>query len=366
MTIATRGANPGDAARLHEIFRAAFGKEDESDLWSYLLAHDSLLNQDDVRLALDDAEQPVAVTVLQPRPMRSRYGWVPGAIVTLVACDPAAQKRGYGAATIRSAIDRMAAEGIAVGILYGVAEYYPRFGFVPVLPACRAEVTTAMLRNHGDARLRPVTLDDLTALAALYAEAYEQYPCAVRREAAAELWNVRVPELNAVLILPDQTGYAFVRRNADLLYVYEAAVADADAGRRLLAAIGHEAAAHGFEKVMLSLPPDHLLTRLLSLGQCRQTRATALHGMVIVTDWSRVLAPGYSVNDKGLLLDGRLAVRADHKTLTELVMGYRSIDDLRLIPGVQIAAAEAMMARLAIDFPPAFPKWSLDPFWEGA
>lgn len=362
MTNTTRSAHSGDTARIDEIFRRAFGKEDESDLWHYLLAHESLLNQDDVRLALDDAKQPVGVTVLQPRPMRSRCGWVPGAIVTLVACDPAAQKRGYGAASVRSAIDRMAAAGIAVGILYGIAEYYPRFGFVPVLPACRTEVTSAILQAHGDARFRPVSAGDLPVLAALYAKAYEKYPCAVRREAAAELWNVRVPEVNAVLMLPDQQGYAFLRRNADHLYVYEAAAEEPDAGRRLLAAIGHEASSHGFEKVVLSLPPDHLLSRLLTLGQSRQTRATALYGMVIITDWSRVLAPGYTVSDEGLLLDGRLAVRADHKTLTELVMGYRSIDDLRLIPGVQIADDE----RLAADFPPAFPKWSLDPFWEGA
>jgi hypothetical protein len=41
----------------------------------------------------------------------------------------------YGGATVRDALAYMAAQGLAVGLLYGHPEYYPRLGFAPVLPA---------------------------------------------------------------------------------------------------------------------------------------------------------------------------------------------------------------------------------------
>lgn len=365
MTIATRCAGPDDTSRIHEIFLQAFGKEDESDLWSHLLANDSLLAPGDVRLALDN-ERPVAVTLLQRRSIRCRHRWVPGAIVNLVACDPAVQGRGFGSAAVRDTVARLANEGMAVGILYGERDYYPRFGFAPVLPFFRTEVTAAALQPFGSASFRPAVSDDLSTLSALYASAYDQYPCTVSRDANPQLWSVRIPAANAVRTLPDRDGYAVIHQAASDLWVREAAATDVEAGRRLLAAIRQEAAERGLEQIMVGLPPDHLLTRLLRLVPSRQVRASASFGMVIITDWAQVLPSGYTISDEGLLFDGHLAVRASRRVLTQLVMGYRCADDLPLMSDVQITAATSDWSRLTADFPAAFPKWSLDPFWEGA
>ena len=117
---------------------------------------------------------------------------------------------------------------------------------------------------------------------------------------------------------------------------------------------------------MFVFPPDHLLSRLLRfVVPSREVRGTAIHGMVIVTDWAQVLPAGYAIGEEGLLLDGRLAVRASRAVLTQLAMGYYGAADLPLMADVRVTADPVDWARLAADFPPAFPKWSLDPFWEG-
>lgn len=365
MPISTRCATSDDTSRIREIFLAAFEKEDEADLWAHLLAHDTLLSPGDVRLALD-SDHPVSATILQRRPIRSRGGWVPGAIVNLVACDPAVQGKGFGSAAVRDAIARMTDEGMAVGILYGVKEYYPRFGFAPVLPLCRTEVAAADLASFGSASFRTADDDDLPGLAALYSSHYEQYPCAVSRDANPHLWSVRVPEFNAVRVLPNRKGYAVIHRGSSYLWVREAAGADVEAGRQVLAAICQEAGACGLSQVVMGLPPDHPLVDLVRLVPFKQVQANASYGMVIITDWSRVLPLGYRVDDEGLWLDSQLVVRASRHVLTQLVMGYRSAGDLPMMADVQVTAGAADWSRLTADFPAAFPKWSLDPFWEGA
>lgn len=364
MIITTRAATAADTVRIHEIILQAFGKEDESDMWSYLLAHKSLLAQGDVRLALD-GERPVAVTLLQRRSIRTRYGWAPGAIISLVACDPAVQRRGFGGAAVRDALARMAQERIALGILYGERDYYPRFGFAPVLPFYRTEVAAADLQRLGEGSVRPAVTADLPALTALYSAAYDHYPCAVSRDSAPPLWGVRAPHRNAVLTLPDASGYAVIKQESALLWIREAAAADAGAGRRLLAALGREAASRGLEQAAASLPPDHLCARLLSQLPSRQIRGAAVYGMAYISDWSRVLPAGYAFSDDGLLQEGQLAVRAGRAVLTQLALGYYSADDLMLMEGVAVTASPTGWIRLARDFPPALPKWSLDPFWEG-
>ena len=203
-------------------------------------------------------------------------------------------------------------------------------------------------------------------MAALYASTYDQYPCAIGRDANPQFWSVRLPAANAVRILPDRTGYAVIHQAKSYLWVREAAATDVEAGRQLLAAIGQEASERGREQVNVGLPPDHLLTRLLRLVPSRQVRANASPGMVIIADWSRMLPNGYAISEEGLLIDGRLAVRAGRQALTQLVMGYRCADELPLMADVQVTACNADWSRLRADFPAAFPKWSLDPFWEGA
>jgi len=85
--------------------------------------------------------------------------------------------------------------------------------------------------------------------------------------------------------------------------------------------------------------------------------------MVAVTLWDALLPPGYHVDDNGLFRDDRQVLQANRRALTELVTGYRSLDDLLLAPDCGLLAGDKDRAQLSQDFPPSFPTWSLEPYW---
>lgn len=370
-----RGAAHEEYPLVREILARAFKTEDEAFLWDFLVQHDPSLRPEMVRVAVLDG-RPVACTVLLPRQVRTRQGWAPGAIVTLVGCLPELQGKGYGGATVREAVAYMQEHGMAVGVLFGHPDYYPRFGFAPVLPWYETLLTAEAAGRtvgpggkaaRGDApsvegcALVSVEPADYTALTALYGEAHATNPCGVARTGDPWAWTLRHPDRNQLLTLPDRQGYAFVGDGKDgVLPVHEAAATDLPAARRLLAALGAEATDRGLAKLKLALPSDHLLVQLARFLGASHTIHAAGPGMAVITDWSPVLPPGYRVSAEGLYGDGALVVRADRASLTQLALGYRSIDDLLLDEGVTVTGDAG---RLRGDFPPLCPKWALEPFW---
>lgn len=358
LTISVRAAQQGEYALLRSLMTRAFGA-DETNLWDYLTQHDSSVTPAHIRVA-DAGGEPVACTVVVPRQIRTRAGLAPGAIITLVACEPALQGQGYGGATVRDALCFMAEQGLSVAILYGHPTYYPRFGFVPVLPGYSVELPVA----GGAGTLRPTTPADAPWLTRLYAAEAGQSLCAVARTAEPWLWAPRKPE-HAVLALPDAAGYAHVSAGAEsgTLWVWEAAAADAPATRRLLDALMAEAQARKLQRLGARLSPDHALARLMALRGGRETLGPAAAGMVALPRWDGVLPAGFTAGPNGLAYEGRPVLEASHESLVGLAMGYRSVDDL-LLDGTATLPAGAPVDLLRCTFGPAFPKWSLAPFWE--
>lgn len=357
-----RGAEASEYPMVREIIARAMGP-DEVHLWDYLVAHDASLRPEGVRVALADG-RPVACTVALPRQVRARRDWVSGAIVTLVACDPAFQGRGYGGRTVRDALAYLQQRQMALGILYGHATYYPRFGFAPVLPDYHTTVDCARCPDQQEA-LRPVVDADVPALAALYAEQLASYPCAVARDAAPWQWQVRDAERHMVLTLPAREGYAFVtpEREQDVLLVREAAAADRAAAWRLIGGLAWEARRRSLARVRLCMPPDHALVRLALMLEATYAYRPAAHGMAAITRWEALLPAGYEASGEGLLWQSRLALRASSSALTQLALGYRGIEDLLLVPECELLGSAEDLESLRRDFAPCNPKWSLAPYW---
>lgn len=385
--IKVRPARPADYPAVRGVIARAFGtadqaNADEANLWDYLVAYHPSLRPEGVRVAEVDG-QVVACTVVLPQRIRIRRDWTPGAVITLVACDPDHQNRGHGSNTVLDALAYAGDQGLALAILYGHPDYYPRFGFVPVLPGYYTTLANetldsqAYLENQQPCMLRPATEDDVTSLAALYEEKVSIYPCATERSAALWQWRVREKEARPhdVLVLPDRRGYAVVTREREqnALFVHEAAASDDRAARQLLAGLLRESLDGGLAFTRLALPPDSALVRLALLWGAEQNYRPARAGMVAVCRWEPLLPAGYQVGDDGLFHDGRLVLRAGRRALTELVVGYRGIDELLLAEaaaltvGNKAPAAEKLennlVERLRRDFPSGFPKWSLEPFW---
>lgn len=321
---AVRGARADKLGRVRAIMANAFKTEDEAQLFDHLLAHDPGCIPDNIRVAVH-GDEPVACTVVLPRRFYTRLGLTPGAIITLVACLPEYQGQGYGGATVQDALQHAKHLGLSFAVLYGHPGYYPRFGFVPVLP--HYETTVELPAGEAEPL---VATADYALLTGLYRAAYSGYPLASEREPVAWHWEPRKPEEYSPLTLQDHSAYAFV--SADK--VHEAAATDRKSAERLLRALAQRARQLGHEKLRLFLPPDHLLSRLALLHKAEYRYVTAAAGMAVVLDWEPLLPPGY---------DQQIA----QPLLTQLVFGYRSAAD--------VGQAEA--------FPPVNPKWSLEPLW---
>lgn len=376
LNTAVRAAHPDDFSILRAMIARAFKTEDEANLWDYLLANDPGLTPECIRVATRD-DQPVACTVVLPRQIRGREGWVSGAIITLVTCDPDFQGQGFGSLTVRDAIAFMTARGMSMGVLYGHPDYYPRFGFVPVLPGYRTTIPAYAFIDP-EVELDTANPADYPALAALYAEQTGFYPCAVARPADAWLWTPRNGDDNAVLTLPNREGYAVVTVEHDRshIWVHEAGARNVEAGRQLLAGLCTDARSRGFETVAMAMPPDHMLPRLAMLAPeqmparlrfgkttFEQNYWAAAPGMAIVTNWEPLLPLGYDATAEGLLRAKRLVLQVDHKALTELVVGYRGLDDLLLAGQARLSGSKLDADAIRKDLAPGFPKWSLAPFW---
>lgn len=362
MAISVRAAQPDEYPIVRDILSRAFATDDEAQLWDYIVAHDTRLRPQDVRVAALDG-RPIACTVALPCQVRIRQGWAPGAIITLVACHPDYQRQGYGGSTVHDALAYLAAEGLAVGLLYGHPSYYPRFGFVPVLPAWQTTLAVVDLPGDSAVALAPAGAGDVATLNALYAEQMGAYPCAVARTSAPWEWQPRHPERDAVLLLASDQGYAFVGGEPEqgTLVVYEAAARDDPEG--LLRGLAREAGRRGLAQVRLRMPPDHPLVRAaVAHGAAQSTRPPAA-GMAAITRWDLLLPPTYHLKGEGLTRAGRLVVRAGPRPLTELALGARGIDDLLRTPDCLLAGDATDLAQLRHDFPAGFPRWSLAPFW---
>jgi predicted N-acetyltransferase YhbS len=331
-----RAADPSEYPLLHNLFARAF-KADEPQLFDYLVAHDPACRPENIRVADLDG-RPVAVTILLPRRLRSRQGWVDAGIITLVACEPELQRQGYGGATVRDALDCARRQGLAYTLLYGHPSYYPRFGFVPVLPGHSVTLPAA----PGGERLVAATSADLTWMTDLYHAHVATTPCAVSRTPDPWLWALRNPRVGGLLTLPDRAGYAFIGRHQSL-DVSEAAAADDAAAMRLLAGLRAEAAALGLPKVRLMGAPGMQMLRAAAAQEgAESTTGRAGAGMACVLDWAPLLPPGYGVSPEGLTLNGELVFAGGREEMTQVVLGYR--------PG-------------PTGFPESFPHWSLAPFW---
>lgn len=393
MAVEFRGARPEELPAVREIIALAWDNpDDEPALWDYLVASDPAFTAENVRVAVVEG-RVVAATTLLPRRVRGPWGWVEGAELTLVACHPEYRGRGYGGGTVRDALGRLAATGGSLCVFYGEPAFYPRFGCVAVLPSLRTQLPAAA--NEPGTRLRPAQPDDLPFLLQLYDEQVAIYPGAVARTGGAWAWRVRNPETRALLVTvggedsppagagsPD--GYAFVSFGQDRsrLVVHEAAASSAAAARRLLSGLQADARRREFAEVHLNLPPDNLLVRVALLADAEQHFWPARAGFAAVTDWQPLLPPGYRVSEDlgpvgpvtgpvALFHRGRLLLEADRYVMTQLVLGYRGIDDLLLLMEERSpelgrfahSLGEDVLERIRDDFPPGFPKYSEAPYF---
>jgi hypothetical protein len=320
-------------------------------------------------------------------------------LITLVACDPKYQNRGFGSLAVKDSLAYAAKAGAKLALLYGHPGYYPRFGFVPVLPAAVAtlavdDVSTVdtderrdtdkrcdagewrgagALHGHVPSRLlvREIQDSDIPALLEMYESQLAGYPCSVRRDVSPWIWKPRgaMPGRDVLVFLDTQSGqlvgYCFCTDNPDRSYltVMEAAASDKTVASCMVSTLARRAAVLGRKYLKVSTAPDSVVFQAaLDKGAGMEYKAAAA-GLACVLSWGGLLPGGYRVehiaertgeadgpspDDAFNLYRGNdLVLTADRAFVTRLVVGY---DDAGSLKGLK-------------DFPKSFPKWHLAPYW---
>lgn len=124
-----REAQKSDRPEILKVVEAAFGQPDEARLvealWDAAAMTLEVVALRGGELIGYCAFSPVTV---EPPLEGPAFGLVPAAVA------PADQRRGIGAATIRSGIELARARGASLIVVVGEPDYYSRFGFAPAAP----------------------------------------------------------------------------------------------------------------------------------------------------------------------------------------------------------------------------------------
>src|SRR5688500_18371806 len=124
------------------------------------------------RLGLFEGEVEVANLIVGRYTMRLAGAEVLMGGIWGVVTHPAHRGRGFGAQMLRATVGRLREERFPISLLWGISDFYHRFGYVPVLPGYTLTVTTRNAERLGAGpdgfTVRPGTPTDAPALADLY------------------------------------------------------------------------------------------------------------------------------------------------------------------------------------------------------
>ena len=339
-----------------------------------------------------------------------------------VVTHPAHRGQGHGARLLRAAVDRMRQEGYPISLLFGISDFYHRFGYAPVLPeylvyvatrhaerfcqGLQGERTVAALSARTSATVRPGRPDDAPALLALYTRVNEGRTGTLRRDAAkldptlpieGDNWWPHPRRFLVAERAGQPIGYVILSGNPAQFRIMEVVVPAAlvvPAGTALLAALAEEAAARRLETIRLPLPPDEPLVDLLRQAGCKLevTYPANGEGMGRIVDLSALmdaLRPALAARAESLPPSTRpgalemvcpassdeaeertsvsfgtgraLKLTLPQQQVCQLVMGYRGLDAIRLQHPNACAPEDA--ASLNALFPAGYPHmWSIDHF----
>lgn len=209
-----RQATDNDLEKLLDLIEAGFSVQSDSHNWqastrievgrehrvlfSYLYSTDySGLSR--VYLAEDRGEL-IAVVGFFPQHLFLGKIKIPVWAISPVVTHP--DYRGHGAAgnCLRAALENLKQQGITAVFLWGLPQFYPRFGFVPLLPRYKTKLSKEQLRNlslssHSlnGGGLRSAAAADVPLISALYNQGNHHYW--LQPERSLSWWQQRLAEM---------------------------------------------------------------------------------------------------------------------------------------------------------------------------
>ncbi|MCL6589706.1 MAG: GNAT family N-acetyltransferase [Firmicutes bacterium] len=178
--ITYRKAESNDLDQILTLIRLGFSFQHNStpDLqngWEHYVLFRHLYSQPDHNLNwIYLAEQKgnlAAVVGAFPHQLSFEGNLIPVWAVSPVVSHPDYRGQGIAGKSLRWALHDLKSQGIPAVFLWGLPDYYPRFGFVPLLPRYKTKVTKKQLRQRSskvNGYFRQIQPTDWEAVSALY------------------------------------------------------------------------------------------------------------------------------------------------------------------------------------------------------
>ena len=303
-----------------------------------------------------------------------------------VGTDPFHGKKGYATALLHDTMDYMTREGYDVSLLFGITNFYPRFGYANCTPYFNCTLELAALPSAPSGlRVRKFRPADLPAVVKLHKQhAMSMVGAMERSEAYFRYERNRWGNYLLVTERGKAIGYVEVTGGPKPWVVEVALPERADAYALVLAECGKRARAGLTREVGVGLPPSHPFGQYCqSLGArfsvTYRRDGGAMGRLMNVDAWARKMCPEWSARlaasefkdftgaleiecDLGAVTlaisDGKVTigdqsakrkVKADQRVFAQFTFGYRTVEAARLAGELDASAANAKL--LAALFP---------------
>lgn len=174
------GANPKNGKEHRVLFSYLYSKEDRDPEWVYLA---------------EGLGGLVSAVGFFPQILYFEGREIPIWAVSPVVTDPDYRGKGYAGTCLKRGLEELKTRGIPGVFLWGLPDYYPRFGFVPILPRYKTKVTPGRVRIKAEfkGRFRSVQFGDLSQIAFIYNNGNRKYWLQPKRD--MKWWEERHAEI---------------------------------------------------------------------------------------------------------------------------------------------------------------------------
>jgi predicted N-acetyltransferase YhbS len=320
--ITYRKAESKDLDRILNLIQLGFSFRHNSPMdsregWEHYVLFTHLYSQPEYQLKwVYLAEQKgnlAAVVGVFPHQLSFEGNLIPVWAISPVASHPDYRGQGIAGKCLHWALMDLKSQGIPAIFLWGLPDYYPRFGFVPLLPRYKTKITQKQLRHSpskNGGSFRPIQPMDWEAISALYNQGTSKFWLQPERTLRwwkkrtteinlelAEIKEVPFPEIEHLLIWESASGegdpktgapsgYLYFQKESSQLKIYinESAASDLVTAQEMTATFIKEYL-NPDQTLYINGTPEHFLNiAAYQLGGTHINPAP-LAGMIKVIDW---------------------------------------------------------------------------------
>lgn len=317
--------------------------------------------------------------------------------VSPVVTDPGYRGKGYAGTCLTQGLAEIKGMGVPGVFLWGLPDYYPRFGFVPVLPRYKTKVISDRIKakKEDNGRFRSVRFEDLSQIASIYNKGNIKYWLQPKRD--LKWWEDRYGEIGIEKGIEkevpfpkkenflvwennkgDLKGYLnYLEEPGRKIVINESGVVDPEVATEMVATINRELFPE--KNFYIRGTPSHdLNVAAYRMGGIHIDPAPRM-GMIKIIDWQLFFSFLFPIFSKRVcslmdfkdgerlaleMLDGQLTLvwhnqvgweisskfgapknREQEELLTKLIFGYYDPFDLNRIKCNQLTVIERLFPR---------------------